>query len=218
MACVIPEMAGAGLWTTAVDLARLSCELHRAHLGKPTNLPKKEVVDQALTPQATEFFGLGIQLEGQGQSRRFGHGGDNIGYKCLSTTYVEQGMGVVALTNADDGSWVIQEIVQAVAQEYTWPDYLPQQVAAMVDPQLYDAYVGEYEVRSGFSFRVSRREDGLFLEVADQMPIALQPSSESTFFTHALNSETTFTRSEEGEVTGLVLKQGQEETPAKKVR
>lgn len=77
---MIPEMAGAGLWTTAVDLALLACELHKAHIGKLTKMLKKEVVDQAFTPQTTTSFGLGIQLEGQGQSRRFGHSGDNIGY------------------------------------------------------------------------------------------------------------------------------------------
>ena len=159
-----------------------------------------------------------IQLEGQGQSQRFGHSGDNIGYKCLSTTYAEQGMGVVVLTNADDGWWVIKETVRAIAQEYAWSDYLPKRVTVMADPHTYDAYVGEYEVRPGFSFKLSRKEDELYLEVAGQMPLALHPSSEITFFTQVLNSEITFTKSEGGEVTGLVLKQGQQETPTKKVR
>lgn len=214
----LPEMAGAGLWTTAVDLARLACELYRAHTGKPTNILKKEVVDQALTPQVVESFGLGIALEGQGQSRRFGHSGDNIGYKCLSTTYIEHGMGAVVLTNADDGLWVIQELVRAIAQEYAWPDYLPKHLAVMVDPQIYDAYVGVYEIHPNFSCKVSRGEDGLFLEATNQMPIVLQPSSEITFFAQAVNSEIIFTKREGGEVTGLVLKQERQETLAKKVQ
>lgn len=215
---MIPEMAAAGLWTTSVDLALLACELHRAHMGKPTNMLKKEVVDQAFTPQAQESFGLGIQLEGQGQSRRFGHSGDNIGYKCFSTAYAEQGMGAVVLTNADDGWWVIEETVRALAQEYAWPDYLPKRVTVMVDTHIFDSYVGEYEVRPGFPFRISRRKDGLYLEVTDQMPIALHPSSEISFFTHVMNSELTFTKNEGGQVIGLVLKQEQQLTSAKKVR
>ncbi|MBO0779963.1 MAG: serine hydrolase [Ktedonobacteraceae bacterium] len=215
---VIPEMAGAGLWTTAVDLARLACELYRAHVGKPTHILKKAVVDQALAPHIIESFGLGIELEGQGQSRRFGHSGDNIGYKCLSTTYVEHGMGAVVLTNADDGGWVAQELVRSIAQEYAWPDYLPNRLAATVDPQIYDAYVGDYEFHPGFSFTVSKGVAELFLEVPHQMPIALQPSSETTFFARTVNSEILFTKHEEGEVTGLVLKQEHRETSAKKVR
>lgn len=199
---VIPEMAGAGLWTTAVDLALLACELHRAHSGKPTIILKKEVVDQALSPLVTETFGLGTQLEGQGHARRFGHSGDNIGYKCFSTTYAEQGMGAVMMTNGDDGGWVVQELVRAIAQEYTWPDYLPTRTTVTVDPQVYDAYVGEYEVRSGFSFQLSEASDLLFLHVAQQPPLALQPSSETTFFTEALNSQITITKSEEGEIKG----------------
>ena len=105
---IMPEMAGAGLWTTAIDLAQVACELYRAHTGRPTRLLRKELVDQALAPQLEEHFGLGVQLDGSGESQRFGHSGDNIGYKCLSTTYVEQGMGVVALTNGDDGEWIIR--------------------------------------------------------------------------------------------------------------
>ncbi|HZU02204.1 MAG TPA: hypothetical protein VFA10_21225 [Ktedonobacteraceae bacterium] len=58
---VIREMAGAGLWTTASDLARLACEIQRAYQGKPTRLLGKAIVDQALTPQVSEAYGLGIQ-------------------------------------------------------------------------------------------------------------------------------------------------------------
>jgi CubicO group peptidase (beta-lactamase class C family) len=111
---VMPEMAGAGLWTSAVDLAEVACELYRAHAGRPTRLLQKDVVDQALAPLLVEYFGLGVQLEGRGTSQRFGHSGDNIGYKCLSATYVEQGMGIIALTNCDDGEWVIEEVVRAL--------------------------------------------------------------------------------------------------------
>src|SRR5438094_8063866 len=104
---IIPEMAGAGLWTTASDLARLACEIQRAYQGKHTRLLGKAIVDQVLTPQVSEAYGLGIQLEGKGAARRFGHSGDNIGYKCLSTAYLEHGMGAVVLTNSDNGSELI---------------------------------------------------------------------------------------------------------------
>src|SRR5919199_4761398 len=47
---VIPEMAGAGLWTTPTDLARLALEIQRAQAGVPTACFPKHLVDQALTP------------------------------------------------------------------------------------------------------------------------------------------------------------------------
>jgi CubicO group peptidase (beta-lactamase class C family) len=230
---ILPEMAGAGLWTTAVDLAQVACELYRAHTSKPARLLQKEVIDQALAPQLVEYFGLGIQLDGHGQSRRFGHSGDNIGYKCLSTTYVEQGMGVVALTNCDDGWWVIEEVVRAVAEEYGWPDYLPNRhLSTAVDLESGSAaYLGEYEIhphQSTFTLQVVASGQGstgqLVLQVLDQPPIVLRPTTSdagagtTTFFTDVINSEIRFTRNDAGEVTELILVQEQQETTAKKVR
>ena len=212
---VIPEMAGAGLWTTASDLARLACEIQRAHGGKPTRMLTKELADQALTPQVQESFGLGNEFDGHGQSRRFGHSGSNIGYRCLSIAYVEQGMGAVILTNlGDDGYWVILDLFRTLAQEYAWPDYVPEHVPASVDMHVYETFQGEYELRPSFTFKINAREERLFLEMTGQAPIELQPSSEDTFFAQAVNSEITFTRSEPSRVTGLVLKQEEQETQA----
>ncbi|HET9920392.1 MAG TPA: serine hydrolase [Ktedonobacteraceae bacterium] len=215
---VIPEMAGAGLWTTATDLAKLACEIQRAHLGKPTSFLKQEMVDQALKAQVAPSFGLGLHLEGRGATRRFGHGGSNIGYRCLSNAYVEHGMGAVVLTNSDDGDAVLSDLFRAIAQEYAWPDYQPQRVPVMMSPDSLHIYTGEYESRRGFVLLISQRDDRLFLEAKGQSPIELRPSSENTFFAQALDSEISFAKNEAGEVTGLSLKQEEQQMGAKKVR
>lgn len=147
---VIPEMAGAGLWTTVVDLAHIACEIQSAYADRPTKVLRKAVVDEALTPQVSPLFGLGVQLEGVETTRRFGHGGDNIGYKCVSTAYVEHGLGAVVMTNAEDGIWVAQELLRSIAQAYDWPDYAPKRIPVSVNPDRFAAYVGAYEVRPGF--------------------------------------------------------------------
>jgi CubicO group peptidase (beta-lactamase class C family) len=212
---VIPEMAGAGLWSTAPDLARLAIEIQCAHTGQPTSFLKQEIVDQALTPQVAQDFGLGVQLEGPDDARRFGHGGDNIGYKCLTTAYLERGIGAVVLTNADDGFWVLLDLLRAVAQEYQWPGYLPNRTA--VGSQAYDDYVGEYQLHPGFTFAVSKRDARLYLAAPGQAPFEIRPSGEAAFFAHTLNSEITFARDSQGKVDRLTLKQEGQETPAKKV-
>jgi CubicO group peptidase (beta-lactamase class C family) len=214
---VIPEMAGAGLWTTASDLAQVACEIQRAYAGKPTKVLNKALVDQALTAHVVPFFGLGVQLDGTGASRRFGHGGDNIGYKCLSTAYAEQGLGAVVLTNAEDGIWVALELLYTIAQEYNWPNYAPRRVASTVRPHRYDAYVGRYELRSDFSVTIKQQQDRLYLEASGQPPFELQPSSDVTFFTEAISSEISFEKSDQDKVTGLTLRQEGEEVQAKKV-
>jgi hypothetical protein len=161
---------------------------------------------------------LGTQLEGAGATRRFGHGGDNIGYKCLSTTYLERGMGAVVMTNGDDGYWALLDLLRAIAQEYGWPDYLPNRLAIDIGTQVYDSFVGEYELRPDFSLHIDRRGDRLYLQAPDQAPLELLPSSDTTFFARELNSEITFTKNGEGSETGLTLTQEEQDLSAKRVR
>jgi CubicO group peptidase (beta-lactamase class C family) len=231
---IMPEMAGAGLWTSAVDLAQVACELYRAHAGRPTRLLRKDVVDQALAPQLVEYFGLGVQLDGRGPSQRFGHGGDNIGYKCLSTTYVENGMGIIAMTNCDDGWWVIEEVTRAVAEEYAWPDYLPNhRLSTTTDPESYAGYVGDYEIALHATVtlhvltmsgdQAAGTSPQLVLQAPGQEPLVLRPTKSdaaaiATFVADRLNSEVRFRKNEAGEVTELLLVQEQQEISAKKVR
>jgi CubicO group peptidase (beta-lactamase class C family) len=214
---VIPEMAGAGLWTTASDLAQLAIEIQCAHTGQPTSFLQPETVDQALAPQVFEGFGLGTQLEGPDEARRFGHGGDNIGYKCLTTAYLDRGMGAVVLSNGDDGYWVLLSVLRAVAQEYDWPGYLPNRAAAGVEPRLYDDLVGGYELRPGYTLAISRQGEQLYLAASGQPPFELQPSSETSFFAQALNSEIVFIKNDQGQVTGLDLKQEGQQIQARKI-
>jgi hypothetical protein len=118
---VQPEMAGAGLWTTAGDLARVAVEIQRAHVGRG-RLLSKGTIDQALTPGPSDGWGLGLTLDGQGADRRFGHGGDNIGFKARTSAYLERGQGAAVLTNGDDGIRVIEVVFEAIGREYGWPD------------------------------------------------------------------------------------------------
>ncbi len=213
---VMPEMAGAGLWTTSSDLARLALELQRAKAGLPTACVPKHLVDQALTPLLDDGFGLGTQLEGDALARRFGHSGSNIGYTCLATAYLEQGMGAVAMTNGEDGIWVVLELFKAIAREYGWPAYAPSRTTVPVDHGIYEAYVGGYEPERGPSLAVTLDEGGLQLAVAGQAPISVEPRSETEYFTRATNTDVVFSRNEAGEVTRLTLKQEGQETAAQR--
>ena len=77
-------------------------------------------------------------------------------------------------------------------------------VIVKVDPKVYDAYVGEYELAPNASLKIVRDGESLFA-VADGQRIELFPLSETTFFSKATESELTFVRNERGEVTGFVV-------------
>lgn len=118
-----PEMAAAGLWTTASDLARFIIEIQQSASEKPDSFLNKETVEEMLTPQV-KGWGLGIELP-EGESARFVHGGANEGFQCLLVGYKNTGQGAIVMTNSDRGLALALEIINSIAQEYDWSDRLP---------------------------------------------------------------------------------------------
>ena len=89
---------------------------------------------------------------------------------------------------------------------------------AKVDPALYDAYVGEYELRPGFVLTMTRDGDRLMSQATGQSKVELFPASEREFFLKVVDAQVTFVRDQEGRVTGLVLHQNGRDTEARKIR
>jgi hypothetical protein len=74
-------MTGAGLWTTAGDLARLAIAIQQAFTGRPSAVLNQASAQRMLGLQIADR-GLGWQVQPSATDVRFEHGGDNIGYKC----------------------------------------------------------------------------------------------------------------------------------------
>ena len=88
--------------------------------------------------------------------------------------------------------------------------------AVQVDPALYDAYAGEYELRPGFSIAVSREGGRIFAQATGQPKLEIFPESESRFFLEAADAQIDFVRGADGKVTGLVLHQNGRDLPGKR--
>jgi CubicO group peptidase (beta-lactamase class C family) len=217
---IYPEMAAAGLWTTPSDLARFALALQSAWAGRSTDFLSQETVRSMLTPQVESFTGLGPRLDGQGNSARFSHSGGNEGFRCFLEAYVQGDIGAAIMTNADEGFSVIERVMPALAQEYHWPDYLPAEGAAFSkEPVNTDAYVGEYELKSGLTFTITRQEDQLFLQPTGQSALALYPESDTTYVFHEINAEVVFVKEDDQkEVTELIFKQNDREMKGKKLK
>ena len=145
---IYPEMAAAGLWTTASDLARFAIGIQQAFAGKPKAVLSQEMTRQMLTDQK-DNDGLGVFLEGEGHTMRFGHNGRDEGFDALLTAGVETGQGVAIMINANDNSRMMGRIVDAVAKHYNWSDYKAtksvERKAVAVEAKTLAAYEGRYE-------------------------------------------------------------------------
>ncbi|MFF7958339.1 amino acid adenylation domain-containing protein [Streptomyces rubiginosohelvolus] len=110
-----PDMAAAGLWTTASDIAKAALEVRRSALGRPTALLSQERATELLTPYPDSSYGLGTVVDRSGASPQFGHGGEPVGYHALLTCELRPGTGWVVLTNSSAGERVIRTFVSATA-------------------------------------------------------------------------------------------------------
>ena len=90
--------------------------------------------------------------------------------------------------------------------------------AEPVDPKMYDAFVGEYEVTPSFTIKVFKQGHKLMTQATDQPALELFPEAENKFALRAVEAKVTFVKDAGGTVTGLIIHQGGRDTPGKKVK
>lgn len=87
-----------------------------------------------------------------------------------------------------------------------------------VDPAVFDAYVGEYQINERLVFTVTREGDKLMGQMGNQPKLELEPVSETQFAVTAVKANISFEKDASGKVTGLVLQQGARTVNAKKIK
>jgi hypothetical protein len=87
-----------------------------------------------------------------------------------------------------------------------------------LDPALYDQYVGEYELAPGFSVVITKEDGKLMGQATAQPKVELYPETETKFFLKVVNGQVEFQKDDAGKVTGLILIQGGQRLPGRKVK
>ena len=95
-------------------------------------------------------------------------------------------------------------------------DTAPTRQAIELDPAIYDAYVGEYELMPGFSVTITREDDKLMVQATGQPKFELFPESETEFFLKVVDAQVTFVKGADGAVNELILHQGGRDMPGKR--
>jgi CubicO group peptidase (beta-lactamase class C family) len=219
---VYPEMAAAGLWTTASDLAQVVVELLRVLHGLRATVWSQETIEEMLRPQQAEqtqgasesFVGLGNGLfvglgffagGGIGDGFYFFHGGKNEGFVSLMRVYAHIGKGAIVMLNSNEIE-LMPEVMRAIALEYDWPDVFEKEKAIVTLPRA-DLYSGLYLTKSGLQFNVVSRDGNLFLQCGQQPPLQFFPTSELEFFAKLVNTSISFEKDDAGNITAMMLSQ-----------
>ena len=208
---VYPEMAAAGLWTTAADLSRLAIALMRTLRGERSALPlNTESVQSMLQPQLSDqtigehFVGIGWYCSGEGDDFCFGHQGVDEGFLAEMRVLPARGKAAAVLINAH--GWLLPvEIFKAIGREYGWPA-TPLRAASIAMPPGID-YAGSYRSEHDVLVLVTQSADGLALRLGGQTPVPLAPSSEMEFHAVVLNLFVHFETESDRAVTAMTLMQ-----------
>lgn len=162
----MPEMAGAGLWTTPGDLVRLDLELAKAAAGQ-SGLLSQDSASQMLTAQVPGGMGLGTELEAIDGQRQFGHGGSNVGYRCFTVAWPDLGTAVCAMANSDNASELLVSIGSA-AQRY-FAGAAPEPENALTADQV----AGRYRLREDYPIDIESGPATLSMTLPGQVPVDL---------------------------------------------
>ncbi len=88
---------------------------------------------------------------------------------------------------------------------------------AKVDPKIYDAYAGRYEVEPKVIATITRDGDRLMTQVTGQPRFEMFPESDTVFFLKVVDATVTFVKDDKGKVTHVVIDQAGREVKAKRL-
>ena len=128
-------------------------------------------------------WGLGWGLFDSPNGRAFFHTGHSIGWQNYTVSYIDQGTGIVMLSNSDNFESVTEEIANQVIGDitspYDWLGYIPfdparekktpppDPVAIQVDTSILAGYAGSYDMQGTAILQVKFEDDSLFLQSLD---------------------------------------------------
>lgn len=179
-----PEHAAASLWTTACDYSRAILAMQRA-----VGVPGSASAGRALSPELVKAMmvlqapnqGVGVGLKGAPTPFRFSHTGSNVGYKAIMMGFLDRAQGAVVLTNGDNGSELMNEIVRAIAEEYQWNDMRPaRRRAVAVDSTRLQTAVGRYSLAPGREVELTWRTGSLWAAPVGRAPQRAFAQDDST--------------------------------------
>lgn len=205
---VYPEMAAAGLWTTATDLARWAIAVSRSYRGEGGFL-SRETAREMLTPQVElpgsggqgGGWGLGPALAGSEEKLRFTHGGRDMGFVATMSMWPASGRGLVVMTNGASDAF-LAEVERAFGAIYglSIAPRIEKRVAAR-DPGELTGLEGSYAFGAPTDrvvVEVRREGDALRVEVPGLVRGRLYPEAASdAFFDRETGTAWRFERAED---------------------
>lgn len=123
-----PELATAGLWTTATDYGRFAIALMKSSNGDGDTGIRPDVAREMLTVAGRRNdvqgygLGLGIISDANGNIKTFEHHGANEGYRTSFTAFPAEGAVSIVMTNHPNGLGLSQDANRGIGASMGYTD------------------------------------------------------------------------------------------------
>jgi CubicO group peptidase (beta-lactamase class C family) len=204
-----PHAAGS-LYSTVDDLLLW----HKALLGEKV-LPKA-VLERMFTAVKNNY-GYGWATGTVDGKAMQSHGGGINGFATFIGRIPSDDSLVVVLSNLQSANSqaVALDLMQLADGKTVDLPKIRKEISLSND--VFDAYVGKYEITPTFHLRVFRDGGRFLTQATGQGQIEIFPESETKFFVKVMEAQLEFVKDADGKVTQLILYQGGRKTPGKKV-
>jgi D-alanyl-D-alanine-carboxypeptidase/D-alanyl-D-alanine-endopeptidase len=204
----VPTLAGAGaLRSTANDLLLFLA----ANMGLKKTLlyPAMQQMQTPRRPTGTPDMqiGLGWHILQQNGSNIVWHNGGTGGFHSFFGFDQTSSIGVVVLSNSTNSIDDIALHLLNPKFELAKLEVPVEHKAIQLDPKIYDAYAGYYQLAPNFILTISTENGHLYSQATGQARVEIFPESENEFFLTVVNAQITFEKDSNGTVTGLILHQ-----------
>jgi len=214
----LPTLAGAGaLRSSGNDMLMFLA----AMLGH-TESPLRPAVATTLaarkpTPVPDLEIALGWHIWLRGAKEVIWHNGGTGGYRSFAGFDPKARVGVVVLSNTFTPAGVDDIGRHLLDSQSPLIEPPKQRQEISVDPELFDRYVGRYQLAPTFILTITREGDRLFAQATGQGKAEIFAESEREFFYKIVNAQLTFEVDGEGHTTQLTLHQNGRHMPAKRI-
>lgn len=215
----IPTLSGAGaLRSTANDMLNfVAANLSLTKSDLSPAMQKTHLVRNNTGVLNLEI-GLGWHVLNKYGTEIVWHNGGTGGYHSFIGFDKKKRVGVVVLSNSTND---IDDIgLHLLENKYALANLEPSKghTTIKLDPEIYGAYVGQYELAPNFIITIIREGDGLYAQATGQGKFEIYPEAKTKFFYKVVDAQIMFNLSEAGVVESLTLYQSGREMPAKKLK
>jgi len=186
-------------------------------------IDEKSVHEMQSKQFANENYGLGLFLGSLDSNQVISHGGTLPGFTSYFLIDLDTKTGVYIMANAGDIRPILEELckytirlINGDVEIEDMPSFRKKE-AIEVSESILQTYVGKYEVAPNVFAEITCEGNCLFVQITGQSRFDLFAYEETKFSMTAMDAQIEFTKDVNGQVNGLILYQGQNIVPGKRV-